>query len=130
MTATVIAEKPVVIYDGECRFCINQVERLKRMDSNSEFEYLPRQDPSADIRFPVLTTVDFNSGLRLIQPAGDVYAGADAFYHIARVLPSTRGLAWIYHVPGVKPIAKLVYAWIAANRKKFGQTCENGACKL
>jgi predicted DCC family thiol-disulfide oxidoreductase YuxK len=130
MSATATVEKPVVIYDGECRFCVDQVQRLKRMDRNGAFEFVPRQDPAVDQRFPILTTVDFNSGLRLVEPDGSVFAGADAFYQMARVLPSTRAFAWLYHVPGVRPIAHRVYAWIAANRKKLGKTCENDACKI
>jgi predicted DCC family thiol-disulfide oxidoreductase YuxK len=130
MTAATTLKKPVVIYDGECRFCVSQIARIKGLDRNGEFEYLPRQDPSADERFPVLGSVDFNSGLRLIEPDGSTFAGADAFYHMARRLPSTRAFAWFYHVPGVKPMAHMIYAWIAANRKKLGQTCENDACKI
>jgi predicted DCC family thiol-disulfide oxidoreductase YuxK len=130
MTVTSTSQKPVVIYDGQCHFCIAQVERLQRLDKNDELEFLPRQDPTADQRFPVLTTIDFNTGLRLVKPNGSVYAGADALYHVAQHLPTYRSFTWLYHVPGVRPIAHLAYKWVAANRKRLGKTCEDNACEI
>src|SRR5437868_3442866 len=120
MTAS--TSNPVLIYDGQCHFCIQQMERLKRMDRENRLEYIPRQDPDADQRFPVLQRIDFNSGMRLIMPDGSLYSGADAFYQIAQILPQTRAIAWMYNIPGVKQIARGVYAWIAKNRQRLGKS--------
>jgi len=125
-----VSEKPVVIYDGECPFCIDQIKRIRSWDRDSCFEYVARQTPGIDARFPVLQSVDFNKGMRLIEPEGQMFAGADALYHIFRRLPATNGIAWLYNVPGITQIARAVYAWIAANRKSLGKTCETGACDI
>src|ERR1700688_608042 len=122
-------QKPIVIYDGECRFCIDQVRRIKQMDMLHQLEYIPRQDPTADLRFPMLRTIDFDKGMRLLTADGNNYAGADAVYQIARRLPATRPIAWLYCIPGINQIAKLIYTWIARNRKRLGQTCDDASCK-
>ena len=36
--------RPVIVYDGECRFCLWSVGRIRRFDRNGRFEYLPRQN--------------------------------------------------------------------------------------
>ncbi len=115
--------KPVVVYDGECSFCLRQIERIKRRDRCSQFEYVPRQSPELDERFPRLADDDFNSGMRLITPGGEILVGADALYHIARRLPIWGNIAWLYRLPGLNTLARLAYRWIAANRYRLGRAC-------
>ncbi len=123
-------KKPVVVYDGKCRFCIQQVERIKRFDSVNQFEYVARQTDGLEARFPILARSDFNTGMRFIGIDGKVDVGADAVYQIFKRLPGFGIIAWIYCLPIFKQAARLAYAWIAANRKKLGQTCEADACKI
>lgn len=123
--------KPVVIYDGQCRFCLEQVSRLKMRDRDGRIDFLPFPSAAIDERFPHLREMDIDEGMRFITPRGDVFIGADALHQIARELPRWRWIAWLYRVPCVSPIAKAVYAWIAARRYRFAgtrPTCENGAC--
>jgi predicted DCC family thiol-disulfide oxidoreductase YuxK len=126
--------KPVIVYDGECNFCLAQINRIHKMDTGNQFEYLARQDPSAEIRFPILRSIDFNKGMRLIMPPdgsepGHNYEGADAVYQIARRLPLIGAIAWLYCVPGINQIAKGIYAWVAKNRSKLsGLSCSSGSC--
>ncbi len=122
------SQSGVVIYDGECAFCINQVHRIQQLDRKAQFEYLPRQDSNTELRFPVLATEDFNSGMRLISPEGKLYVGADAIYQIAMRLPGLKYIAWLYQVPGIRQLAQLAYAWVAANRKKLARNCTNHHC--
>ena len=125
-----IGNKSTIVYDGECRFCIDQVERVKRMDRGGQFEYIPRQSPEVNKRFPALQTINFEEGMRVVDDSGRIFVGADAVHQIARRLPGTRMFAWLYHLPILKQIARQTYKWVAANRKRLGETCENNACKL
>ncbi len=122
--------KDVIVYDGQCRFCQKQVERIRRWDSRSRFEYVPRQTPGLDERFPQLAQGDFNTGMRLIGEAGSVYVGADAVYQIATRLPRSRWIAWVYRVPVLHQLARGLYAWVAKNRQSLGGSCEDGACQI
>jgi predicted DCC family thiol-disulfide oxidoreductase YuxK len=119
-----------VMMSGECNFCLAQIERIRRLDKNGLFEYLARQDPTAEIRFPVLRSIDFNKGMRLIVPGSANYGGADALYQIARRLPVVSAIAWLYCVPGINQLAKAAYVWVAKNRSwlRSRTVCGTGTC--
>lgn len=118
------------MYDGQCPFCLRQVERIKLRDCNGVFEYVPRQTDDLERRFPMLAEGDFNSGMRLVHGDGSVSVGADAVYEIARRLPVWRAGAWLYRVPGLRAIFRALYAWVARNRYRLAPKCEDGACRI
>lgn len=122
--------QPVVIYDGDCRFCRQQIDRIRGWDRHGVFEYAPKQTPGLDDRFPVLAQGDFNTGMRLIDPSGVLYVGADAVYEIFRRLPRWWLLAWVYRVPVLHALFGRMYAWIAARRQSLGRNCDDGACRI
>ena len=37
--------KPVIIYDGECNFCLNGIRRIQNKDQADQFTYTPKQIP-------------------------------------------------------------------------------------
>jgi len=117
-----------VVYDGECGFCRSQIESIRRRAIGEAFEYLPRQTPGIESRFPQLREGDFNTGMRLILPDGTVHVGADATYQIARHLRRWRYLAWLYRVPGFHTLARAAYAWIARNRHTLSRYCSDASC--
>ena len=123
------SERPVVVYDGQCPFCLKQVEKMRRRDDRGAFEYVPRQDEGLEARFPKLAEGDFNTGMRLVVPEGPIHVGADAVYHIARELRGWRLWAWLYRVPGLGLLCRVAYAWVAKNRQRLAQSCEDGACE-
>ena len=120
----------VVVYDGECPFCLRQIARIRAWDPGGRFEYLPRQTDGIEERFPILATSDFDVGMRLIEPGGRVHVGADAVYEIARRLPRTRWAAWLYRVPGLHGVAREAYGWIARNRRRLGRACGPDGCPV
>ena len=122
--------QPVVVYDGECPFCLKQIDVMKRRDADRAFEYQPRQASGLEQRFPQITEGNFNSGMRLIHRDGSVSVGADAIYEIARLLRGWKHLAWIYRVPVLKSVCRASYAWIARNRYRFAKKCEDGVCEV
>jgi len=124
------AQLPVVVYDGECPFCRRQIARIRRYDRHGRFECVPRQTLGLTDRFPALADGDFDTGMRLISPDGEIYVGADSVYYIARQLPVWRWFAWLYRIPGVHALARAAYAWIAAHRRSLGRGCDDDACAL
>ena len=122
--------KATIVYDGECPFCIKQVKSIQDMDHNDCFDYVPRQAPELVTCFPTLKEMDFEEGMRLVDPNGCIYVGADAVYQIARRLPKARLIAWLYCIPVCKQIAQILYRWIAVNRKRLGQTCRAEPSKI
>ena len=123
-------DRPLVVYDGECPFCQRQVELLRRWDRDGRFVPTPKQTPGLIERFPRLAESDFNTGMRLIETDGTIWVGADAVYHIARRLPGWRRVAWLYRAPGIHRLARVLYAWIAANRYRLVRRRCSKDCSL
>ena len=124
------AVRPVVVYDGQCSFCLKQVERMRRLDTAGVFEYLPRQADGLEQRFPKLAEGDFDTGIRLVHTDGSISVGADAVYHIACRLRGTKYLAWLYRVPVLNWVFGVGYAWVAKHRYKLAKECDDGTCDI
>jgi predicted DCC family thiol-disulfide oxidoreductase YuxK len=120
--------RPVVVYDGGCTFCQAQIARIQRYDPWKQFEYVARQTPGLEARFPPLAEADFEQGMRLIGLDGRIHVGADAVYQIARRLAVWRWVAWVYRLPVARGVARLIYRWIAANRHVLGRSCDSDSC--
>jgi predicted DCC family thiol-disulfide oxidoreductase YuxK len=126
-----VMEKPVIVYDGECRFCIWSVARVQKKDKQDQFDYLPRQTPGIEDHFPKLVSSDFDTGMRLMVSADDIYVGADAVYQIYRRLPPFHLVAWLYRVPLLHLFFRAGYALIARYRHLSGRVeCDSDACTL
>ena len=109
-------EAPTLIYDGECGLCQRAVERLRRWDREHRLRYIPFQDEEAVRRFG-LALPALAAAMHLVLPGGRVFAGADAVPELGRLLPGKRWWAWGFALPGVRPLARRVYARIARGRR-------------
>jgi len=117
-------ERCTIVYDGQCRFCQRQMAWITRRDRGGAFEFIPSQTPGLLERFPTLAGEDFNTGLRVVLPDSDLRKGADAVYEIARRLPRWRRIAWVYRLPGVRQLSRVIYGWIAARRYTLAGRCD------
>jgi len=110
------AERATLVYDGECGMCRDAVRLLQRWDKRGRLRYVALQDDAGTAPFRIPPEA-LAAAMHLILPDGRVFAGADAAPEIAKLLPGKRWLAPFYRVPGVRPVARRVYAWIAARRR-------------
>ena len=118
-------QKPTIVYDGQCPFCLSQIDKIRRFDRTESFHYLPRQSPNLLDQFPMLAREDFNTGLRLINGDGHIFIGADAVYEIYKTLKPYKYIAWIYNLPILKQLCKGVYRLIAQNRNRLKKKCDS-----
>jgi predicted DCC family thiol-disulfide oxidoreductase YuxK len=107
---------PTVIYDGGCGICRQSVDLLKRWDREHVLRYVPFQDEATVTRFRIALPA-LAAAMHLVFPDGRVFAGADAAPELLRLLPGKRWLAVWFRIPGVLPLARRLYAWIAARRR-------------
>jgi predicted DCC family thiol-disulfide oxidoreductase YuxK len=116
--STVRADRaaPTLIYDGECGICQQAVTLLRRWDREHVLQYVPFQDSAAVARFAIALPA-LAAAMHLVFPDGRVYAGADAVPELLRLFPGKRWLAPLFRVPGVLPLARRIYAWIAQRRR-------------
>lgn len=87
--------------------------------STGALEILPCRTSVRAERFPQVTEDACLTAMQLVLPDGRVLAGADA---VPELLRRIRGLGWlagVFSVPGMRPIARRVYAWIARNRMRI-----------
>lgn len=107
---------PTLIYDGECGICQQAVALLKRWDRKQVLRFVPFQDQRRVAEFGIALPA-LAAAMHLILPDGRVYAGADAVPELLRLFPGKRWLAPVFRIPGVLPLARRVYAWIAMRRR-------------
>ena len=123
--------RPVIIYDGECNFCLSGIRRIRDKDQADQFLYTPRQTQDLLGLYPQLAEIESKAGMRLIDRSGKVHCGADAVYQIYRRIGRYRYITWIYLVPVVRTLLKGMYLIISKNRSRLGRTdCESGTCSV
>ena len=132
------AENPkadIVIFDGHCKFCTGQVERLARWDrSGRRVAFLSLHDPEVARRFPELTYDQLMEEMYVVDQRGRRHAGAAAFRYLTTRLPRLYVLAPLMHLPFTMPLWRWGYKQIAKHRYllmgKTTDSCDDGTCKV
>jgi predicted DCC family thiol-disulfide oxidoreductase YuxK len=129
------AERPggeVVIYDGHCRICTGQIQRLARWDTGGRLAFLSLHDPLVAVRYPELSHEALMQDMYLIDRRGRAHRGAAAIRYLSRKLPWLWPLAPLLHLPGTLPLWQWMYRQIANRRYRFGKVaeCDDGACSV
>jgi predicted DCC family thiol-disulfide oxidoreductase YuxK len=124
----------IVIYDGHCKFCTGQVERLARYDrSHKRLAFLSLHDSEVARRFPDLTYDQLMDEMYVVDQKGNRYGGADAFRYLTTRLPPLYLLAPIMHIPFTRPLWRWGYKQVAKRRYLIqGKTadCDDGTCAV
>lgn len=108
-------DRPTLIYDGECGFCRQAVAIVSKWDRERRLTLIPFQDQARVAAFQIPLPA-LAAAMHLVLPDGRVLAGADAAGDLLRLLPGKRWLARVFALPGVLPVARRVYGWIARQR--------------
>ena len=112
------SEKPLLLYDGDCYFCLRWIRRwrqrlLDRVDVASFQSQFSRFEKDIPIEC-------FQSAIRLITTDGKVYGGAEAVFRAWNDgVGLGRGWAfWCYQfVPGFAPLSRVAYQIVARHRE-------------
>ena len=121
------AAEPTLLYDGTCRFCTAQADRLRRL-GRGRVQVESAYAPGVRDRFPMLPPLDASGmmgEIKLVDADGRVLGGAAA---IARTLQIGGGplglLSNLYKVWPIRPIADAGYRLIASRRKTGSVNCK------
>lgn len=122
----------VVIFDGHCRFCTAQVERLARWDSRARLAFLSLHDPIVARRWPELSHAELMRDMFVVDRQGGKHRGAGAFRYLSTRLPRLYLAAPLLHIPGTLPLWQWCYQQVAKRRYRLGKTeaCADGACAV
>jgi len=109
-----------LIYDAECAMCrASALWIMRRALSSGRLEILPCRSGVRRERFPRVTEDACLTAMQLVLPDGRVLSGADA---VPELLRRIRGWGWVarlFALPGIRPVARRLYAWIATNRMRI-----------
>jgi predicted DCC family thiol-disulfide oxidoreductase YuxK len=112
------AERPLVLFDGECRFCRHWAE-LWRTQFAGRIDVAASQE--ARERFPEIPAAAYDEALQLVEPDGSVYSGACAALRARAHGRQRRGLLLPAYesLPGAPAVLELGYRIVARNRRIF-----------
>lgn len=115
---SIIMEKPLLIYDGECRFCCRWIEAWKAI-TGDRVRYASSQAVGSE--YPEITPEEFSSAVQWIGSDGSRAAGAKAVcLALATSVWYGRLALWAYrHLPGVAPLTESAYRLVAGHRESF-----------
>ena len=111
-----------IFYDADCSLCARSAARVNQMLERRGFRLTPLQTPGAAERVGV-TSEAMLARMHLLKRDGRRFAGADAFVEMARYVNWARLIVAVSELPGVLPLLRRWYDWIAAHRYCLGGTC-------
>ena len=115
-----VMAKPILIYDGECRFCRRCVAWCKTV-TGDRVDYEPSR--TAGARFPQIAPEKFDQAVQWVGADGTLCAGAQAvFSTLATSTWTGRTLLTLYRtVPFFAFASEAVYALVARKRAFFSR---------
>jgi predicted DCC family thiol-disulfide oxidoreductase YuxK len=125
--------RAVLLYDGQCGFCVESVKRLRVLDLFGWVDPLDfHRQPELATLHPALTPQRCRSEMVLLEPNGRLSGGFAAFRRLTRHLPLLCALAPLVRVPGASWIGTRLYRWIAAHRYLLHRNpaCRTNQCSL
>jgi predicted DCC family thiol-disulfide oxidoreductase YuxK len=111
--------KPLLIFDGDCRFCRRWISRWSGI-TGDRVDYLPMQDLHVAHEYPELTAEQLGAAVHLVEPDGTVYLGAEAALRTLACNPREQWLLdWYEHSPRFAGTADWAYRLVARHRGFF-----------
>lgn len=110
-----MAERDVILWDGECGFCRQSVLWVKRHDEGDHFDAVPYQKVPSPPMTPELREACARS-VHVITPAGDVLRGGQATLHILERIGFPRSARLLGHAP-LSWLVEAGYQVVSRNRK-------------
>jgi len=114
MSTSGTAEKPVMLYDGDCGFCQRWIKKWQKITADKVI-YAPYQERLKD--FPQVTAEQCRQAVQLILPNGQRHSGAHAVFIALALAKRCLWLLWLYdYVPLFGKISEIIYQFIAEHR--------------
>ncbi len=117
----------IVLYDGHCGLCLRSMFVLLQCDWLAALK--PVNFRVSDDRrafAPDVTERSLDKSMHIKLSNGSYLTGFDAFRYMTKRLPPLWPIAPLLWIPGVAPIGRRVYRWIADSRKK----CDHENCLI
>jgi predicted DCC family thiol-disulfide oxidoreductase YuxK len=114
-----VAQRPTLIYDGDCGFCTRSAQFARRWVDRRE-RYDVRSWQELDLAALGLTAERCDEAAQFVRADGATRSGheaiADALVHGA---PGWRPVGHALLAPGVRALAARAYGWVAGHRHRL-----------
>lgn len=80
-------DRPVLLYDGGCRFCRFTARAIEALDRRRRFCYLPFADELARELLAPVPEDEREHSIHVVFPDGDIASAGDALAELSGVLP-------------------------------------------
>ena len=111
-----------IFYDASCGLCTSSYRRFGAMTERRGFKWIPLQEPRARALLN-LEGDELPAELQLFTRKGRLLGGVDALLYIAKYLWWARPLWVISFLPGMRPLLRVMYRWIAKRRHSISDAC-------
>jgi predicted DCC family thiol-disulfide oxidoreductase YuxK len=109
-----VPQRPVLLYDGNCAFCLRWITRWRSV-TGDKIEYAPYQE-AAD-RFPDILRPSLGESAWLVEPDGRLTGSAAGIFRAFWLSGNKRFYQWAYEdVPFFGSISETAYRTIADHR--------------
>src|ERR1035437_1329735 len=116
-TTKPVRPQPLLIYDGDCGFCIYWARYWQRL-TGDRVTYAPYQEVAA--QYPEIRVAAFQRAVQYVAPDGRIASGAEAAFLTLSHASGKRFWLTLYrHIPGFAAIAELMYSFVASHRSAF-----------
>ena len=114
-------QQHLVIYDGDCNFCLKCVSLLKLLDISHRLKYRNfRTEEFAKAKSNSKLLKRLEDEMLLVTPNGKQYWGFFTWREIATLLPAL----WIFvpflYLPFADLVGEWAYAFVSKNRNRWG----------
>src|SRR6202166_3550315 len=117
MQTSTVRRLPLLIYDGDCGFCIYWIRYWQRL-TGDRVTYAPYQEVAA--QYPEIPLAAFQRAVQYVAPDGKIASGAeDSLLTLSHASCNSFWLSLYLHLPGFAAIAELIYAFVASHRYAF-----------
>ncbi len=113
-------QKPKLIFDGDCTFCLYWIAYWKKLTGDAVV-YQPYQAVAKE--HPTISHTEFQQAVQYIAPNGTVSRAAKASFLTLSHAPGKNFWLWLYEkIPGFALITEIFYKVIASHRS-FAYYC-------
>jgi predicted DCC family thiol-disulfide oxidoreductase YuxK len=111
-----------LFFDANCKFCTRIARWLAPILERQNLGVAPLQDPRVSALLG-LTKQELLREMRFLHCDGTQFGGADAAIEIAKEIWWAGPLVWLSKIPGMMPLLRSGYHWIAAQRSCAAEQC-------
>ena len=120
--AMVLLPRGQIFYDASCGLCTQGYRRFGPLTERRGFKWIPLQEPRARALLN-LEGNEMPDEVKLLTRNGHVIGGVDAGLYVCRTIWWAWPAWLVSRAPGVRPVLRAGYRWLARNRHRVSRAC-------